>query len=644
MAEELRILIAEDVEDDALLIERELRRLGRPFRVRHVATEADFRRALAEFAPSLVLSDLSLPGFHGLRALAIALEQTPHAPFIFVSGNIDGEAAVELMKQGATDYVLKNHLSRLVPSIQRALREAKLAREHRRAEQKYRGIFENAVLGIYQFAPDGRYVAVNPALARLFGYDDPADMLAAVTHAAAAFANPQRGAELLAQLAAGNEVRSFEAEVFRKDRSRIWVCLHARVVPSEDGSEPLCEGFMEDTTRQRELEAQMQRAQRLESIGTLAGGVAHDLNNVISPILMAVSVVRNLATSPEHAGMISLIETSANRGAQIINQVLAFGSGGGERSERRTLQITYLIKDVLKVISDAFPNGIAVENLVERNLWPVVGDVAQLRQVLLDLCTNARDAMPNGGSLRIRACNTAIGEDDLENLPPGAKAGRYVLLDVTDTGTGIPSEIVDRIFDPFFTTKGVGKGTGLGLSAVRGIIKSHGGFVRMINAEPLGTSFQVYLPAVGKPVAPAAPPPSIPKSAGGKGETILLVDDEEGIRLAVRTVLTMHNYQVVTAATGVEALGIFMDRGPEITAVITDLMMPGMNGLELTRSLRRLRADLPVLISSGRGDKTSQAELEGTGISAVLHKPYSTDELLRTLQQLLAAPGATTPA
>ncbi len=631
MSEFLRILMVEDLESDAALIERAMRRSGLAFDLRRVDTETGFLWQLEDFAPDAILSDLSLPHFSGTLALVRAREYAPRVPFIFVSGIIDGAYAVELLKQGATDYVLKDHLHRLAPSITRAQREVKLERDHRLAQENYRSIFENAVLGIYQASPDGLYLAVNPALARLFGYDSPAEMLAATTHVSDGFVDPRRGAEFLAQRAIGGEVRNFEAEMFRKDRSRIWVSQNARLVQRAHGG-TVCEGFVEDTTRQREMEAQIQRAQRLESIGTLAGGVAHDLNNIISPILMAVSMLRNQLAGPEHERMVSLIEASAIRGAQIIKQVLAFGQGVD--GERRTLQLGYLVKDVLKVVSDTFPNGIGIDSTVERNLLPVMADAAQLRQVLLDLCSNARDAMPDGGRLQIRARNVTLDAEALAGLPPDTEPGRYVLLEVGDTGTGIPPEILERIFDPFFTTKGIGKGTGLGLSAVRGIIRSHGGCVHVVNASLGGTIFQVFLPAGRAPAAESKPVP-LARLPGGHGETVLLVDDEESIRLAVRTVLAMHNYQVLTATDGVSALGVYSQKGDEIDLVLTDLMMPVMDGLALTRALRRLRPDLPVIVSTGRAEKGRLAELASIGVQAVLDKPFATEVLLRTLDQAL---------
>ena len=633
MNEELRILMVEDRADDALLVARALRTLERPFTFRQVADEADFRRELAGFSPEIVLSDLAVPGFPGLRALALAREGGVGVPFIFVSGTLDGESAVDLLRQGATDYVQKDHLYRLVPAIQRALREAHVAQEHLRAEENYRGIFENAVLGIYQLTPDGHYVAVNPAFARLLGYDGPAEMLAAGTRFSTSFTDPKKGDAFFGELSASGEVRNFEAEVFRCDRSRIWIACHARIVPPAHGAGALCEGFVEDLTRHREMEARVQRARRLESIGTLAGGVAHDLNNVLAPILVASSMLRTAVATPEHRRMLAVIEESAEHGKQIIKQVGAFGSGGD--GQWRTLPVGYLLKDVLKVVADTFPNGIALESTVERGLPALRGDAAQLRQALLALCTNARDAMPEGGTLHIGARHVELTAAALAALSQTAPPGRYVVLEVRDTGTGIPPEIVDRIFDPFFTTKGIGKGTGLGLSEVCGLIKQHGGFIEVASTPGSGSTFQMYLPAaVAQPPERAKSQPA-PETPAGQGQTILLVDDEELIRVAVSTALAARNYRVITAANGIEALQIYTQKRREISVVVTDLMMPQMDGVALSRALRRIDPQASIIISSGRGDKARDAQTGSLGFQAMLDKPYAMDAFLRTLQSVL---------
>lgn len=633
MKGDLRILIVEDSLVDALVITRALQRLNRPLNVRHAVNEEECRAALCEFAPEVVLSDLLMPGFSGLDVLALVRAMGLAVPFIFVSGTIDGESAVQFLKQGATDYVLKSHLHRLVPSIERALREAKVTQEHRRAEENYRGIFENAVLGIYQLTPTGDYAAINPALAHLLGHDGPIEMLAATTRFSECFVDPKRAEEFFSILGEKGEVHNFEAEISRRDGSRLWVACHARIVPPTHGIGTLCEGFVEDRTRQREMEIQIQRAKRLESIGTLANGVAHDLNNILAPILMGASMLRSAVTKPEHTRMLALIEESAQHGTQIVRQVMALRSGGEE--EWRALQVSYLLKDLLKVVADTFPKAIALESSLERGLDAVKGNAAELRLAILALCTNARDAMPEGGKLHVAVRNVELSAEALAAMSQSTPPGRYVLIEVRDTGTGIAPGIRDRIFDPFFTTKGIGKGTGLGLSEVCGIVKKHGGFVEVSSAPSEGATFQMYLPAAGQPTAERPALTAVPKAVAGRGQTVLVVDDEDTIRQATRAILDGQNYRVLAAGSGVEALGLYTKHRCEIALVVTDLMMPGMDGVALTRALRRLDPALPVILSSGRADKTREEELQSLGIQAHLDKPYTMGVLLDTVEQTL---------
>jgi CheY-like chemotaxis protein len=372
----------------------------------------------------------------------------------------------------------------------------------------------------------------------------------------------------------------------------------------------------------------------MESIGTLASGVAHDLNNILAPIMMSVPVLRMEMSAEAREGIISTIEMSAERGAQIVKQVLTFGRG--LEGEKLPLQVGALISEIVKIMRGTFPKDITVERTIAPGLWTVLGDATQLHQVLLNLCVNARDAMPDGGTLRLSASNLQI-DASYASMVPESTPGPHVLIEVGDTGSGIPAEIMDRIFDPFFTTKGIGKGTGLGLSTVHGIVKNHGGLIKVASEPGKGTSFQVWLPAA--PDQAALP---VSASRAGlsveSGETVLVVDDEPAIASAVRTVLEPHGYRVMLAADGTEALGVFAQHSGSIALVITDIMMPHMNGVTLIRALQKMKPGIPVIASTGLGKKAQIAELKTMGIETILYKPYNALTLLHAIHGALHPP------
>ena len=629
---QLNIIVVEDRPLDAGLVERELRQGGLSFSITRADNEEDFRRIISEVVPDIILSDLSMPLFDGIEALAIVREEMPEVPLIFVSGTIGEEKAVDLLKLGATDFVLKQHLSRLTPAVRRALREVELKREQTLARERYRSIFENATIGIFQATPEGRFLEVNPALATMHGYASTAEMMASVGNGRQLIVEEQRVAEISDLMKEADQIRNFEVEYYRADRSRFWALLHTTVVRDARGMVSHYEGFVVDVTRQRELEQQMLRAQRMESIGTLASGVAHDLNNIISPIMMAASVLSRDMTQDEHDNILGIIETSARRGAQIVRQVLTLGRG--LEGERHPLQSSVLVKEVIKIVSETFPKDITLRTNIEGPLWLIIGDATQVHQVILNLCLNARDAMPLGGELEVRAENLTVDES-YASMVPNVVVGRYVLLTIRDSGTGIPPEVMDRMFDPFFTTKGVGKGTGLGLSTVLGILKSHAGFIHAVSDPGRGATFSVYLPAAADFMIEEELQPAEPQALGGHGELILIVDDEDMICRAARNVLESNGYKVLTAGDGTEALAVFAQNQRSISAVLTDIQMPFMDGLALVRALRRMSPRVAIVASTGQGEKTRLTELRSLDVTTVLDKPYGAETLLRTIYNCL---------
>lgn len=386
-----------------------------------------------------------------------------------------------------------------------------------------------------------------------------------------------------------------------------------------------------DITEKKQLEAQFLRVQRLESIGTLAGGIAHDLNNILTPILAVAQLLPlKLPEADEQIQQLfELLQVNARRGGALVKQILSFASG--MEGKRTTLQVRHVIQEIHRILRETLPREIDLEIDLTSDLWPVHGDATQLYQVLMNLCVNARDAMPTGGTLQIIARNIEI-DDNYARLNLEAEVGSYVVVTVADTGIGIPAGMIDRIFEPFFTTKHPQQGTGLGLSTAIGIVEKHGGFLKIYSQVGQGTQVKVFLPASeAEETIACAEPPSCP----GQGELILVVDDEVSIRTIAQKTLETYNFQVITAVDGIDAIALYTQHQSEICAILMDLMMPGMDGLTATKTLRRLNPAVKVIIMSGLKSNDKIASAFEAGAKRFLLKPYTTEELLTTLHETL---------
>jgi PAS domain S-box-containing protein len=388
----------------------------------------------------------------------------------------------------------------------------------------------------------------------------------------------------------------------------------------------------QDVTERKQLEEQFLRAQRMEGIGQLAGGIAHDLNNILTPIMMSIELLKPVTDQMQAQRTLATIEVSARRGADLVKQVLSFARGlSGERIE---VQPRQLLNDLETIVQDTFPRDISLHFSTPQTPWTIWADPTQIHQVLLNLCINARDAMPNGGSLTVSADNCILEPTSLASQPQG-RGGRYVAIAVTDTGVGMSAEVRARIFEPFFTTKGKSGGTGLGLSTVQAIAKSHRGVVRVESEPGQGTTFKVFLPAVGDSSAAGRLPEDAEPRRRGQGETILIVDDEASILTIVSQTLQFFGYRVLTAADGAAAVALYADRRQTIDLVLTDLMMPVMGGAALIHALKRLNPNVRIVASTGLNSDARLADLDSTSVDRVLVKPYAADTLLNTLRAIL---------
>jgi PAS domain S-box-containing protein len=386
-----------------------------------------------------------------------------------------------------------------------------------------------------------------------------------------------------------------------------------------------------DITGKKKLEEQFLRAQRMESIGTLAGGIAHDINNVLAPIMLSLELLKEKFTDNESQQLIDILDRSAKRGASLIKQVQSFARG--VEGERIPLQTAHLISEIKQIAKETFPRSIEIRTDIQKDLWTISGDATQLHQVLMNLCVNARDAMPDGGILSISAKNTFIDEN-FARVNIDARVGRYIVNAVSDTGVGIPPKIMDRMFEPFFTTKEHGKGTGLGLSTALGIVKSHGGFINVYSEVGNGTTFKVYLPAITTTETQKAEEPTR-ELVTGHGELILVVDDEDQIRDITSSTLEKNGYRVLTASNGMEAIALYEQNRGEIKLVLMDMMMPVMDGLTGTQKLRKMNPELKIIAASGLTEKDKLTKAAGT-MNAFLLKPYTIEKLLRTIHEVLS--------
>ncbi|HMD60282.1 MAG TPA: PAS domain S-box protein [Opitutaceae bacterium] len=502
----------------------------------------------------------------------------------------------------------------------------------RRSEADFRTIFQNAPFGMALVGPDGRPIRCNLALQKLLGFSESELQGMVFTE----FTHPE---DIQADLTNFRELidgkrdqYQIEKRYLRKGGELVTALLTVSAAREHSGDAPHIIAMLEDVTEKRKLEEQVLRAQRIESVGMLAGGIAHDLNNILAPMLMAAGLLKGKLTEPRDQAIVTIIEQGAQRGAAIIRQLLTFSRG--LEGERGDVQVRHLIKDMVDIVRETFPRNVEIEPKVPTDLWVVKGNATQLHQVLMNLCLNARDAMPKGGRLIITTQNVRLTEENA-NLNPLAKPGRFVVVKVADTGHGIPKEIMDRIFEPFFTTKAVGQGTGLGLSTVVGIVKNHGGSVTVYSEPGKGTEFKVYLPVADSSQAAAQAP--VTAAPLGRGELVLLVDDEPAIREATKQVLEKSGYRVVTAANGADALRTFVQNRDAVRLVLTDMMMPVMGGAPLIRALRIIEPKVSIVAMSGLDEAISQEDLEALNFPEFVTKPCDAGQLLHALHRALTA-------
>jgi PAS domain S-box-containing protein len=501
----------------------------------------------------------------------------------------------------------------------------------RESEERYRLLFESNPLPILLFDPETlRFLAVNESFVKHYGYSREEFLNMTIKDL---YLREDIPALLkCVEETAAKPLKASEWRHRRKDGTIIQV---------ETISSPLVFGgrnvrlvLANDITEKKLLEEKFLHAQRLESIGMLAAGLAHDLNNVLAPIMLAAPMLRANASNPRDLRILNTLEQNAARGAGLVKQILGFAHS--TTGELRPTQVGHLLQDIISIIEETFPKFIVLQDEITSDLWLVQGNPIRIHQVLLNLCVNARDAMPQGGTLRIAAANRRLNREQAGALP-GARHGAWLVIEVSDTGTGIPPDVLARIWDPFYTTKGAGKGTGLGLSTVRGIVASHHGFVTVDTQPGRGTTFRVFLPATDEKSADLSTAPASVAPIG-KGELILVVDDNDAIRETVTAVLAKHNYHVLGAGDGVEAVGLLTTHHSKIALVITDVDIPYLGGAALAGIATQICPDVRLLVISGfSNDEAGDTPLEEAKqlAHACLLKPFAPEVLLETVHRLL---------
>jgi PAS domain S-box-containing protein len=634
----LRALYVEDNARDAKMYTRSLEAAGFAVSADVVCTREQFVMALRTGEYDIILADHGLPGWSGAGALDALIDERKQIPLIFVSGTVTDEFAVESVKMGATDYVLKDRLARLPHSVERAILERKARQERENAERSrdlLASLVESSYEAIMALDLDGKILTWNRGAARIFGYE-PGEI---VGRPFAALFSPQRAAEAGAAvetLGKGDTTSRYETQCVRKDGGAIEVAVTISPLREVSGLLSGASAIVQDITHYRLLEEQLRQNQKLESIGRLAGGIAHDFNNLLTVIngysgLMVSRLQPHDRLYPEA----SHIARAGKEAAALTRQLLAFSRK--QVLQSKPIDLNEVIRDALPMLSRLVGEDIELDNGLLDRPMPVLADPTQINQVLMNLAANARDAMPRGGRLTFRT-----GEIQLDaafaSAHPGVKPGPHVWLEVIDTGDGMSPEVRERIFEPFFTTKGRLEGTGLGLATVYGIVKQSGGTIWVKSEAGCGTSFNLYFPELAGPWKVQAPEATGAASPAPRvAATILLVEDQPDVRRFVVTVLEAHGYGVIEASNGNEAIALAGQHGARIDLLLSDVIMPGMSGVELAKQLRARAPSrrIPVIFVSGY---TLDAIARG-GIlpadTALLDKPFTPEKLIAKIEEVL---------
>jgi PAS domain S-box-containing protein len=626
----IQILLIEDHPGDArLLQELLLDAQSMPFQLEQVDHLSQGLQRLQAGHFDVILLDLSLPDSNGFDTFLRLHHCVGHVPILVITGLNDETLAVRAVQEGAQDYLVKGQVTSDL-----LMRSIRYAIERKRAEHK---ICEQAALlnitsdAILVCDLDHRILFWNKGAEHLYGWTAE-DVL---SHSISNILQQSSLSELQEAKAILLQQGEWSGELHQTTRNGKAIVIASRwtLMRNDDYNPKSILIVSTDITEKKTLETQSLRAQRMESLGTLASGLAHDLNNILTPILSTAQLLQIKFPHADQRSqqLLKMLELNTKRGAALVQQVLSFARG--IEGERRSLHLPDLIFEVFQIIEETFPQSITTHIELSPDLWTITGNATQLHQVLMNLCVNARDAMPTGGRLTITAQNLCIDEHYIRtNLD--ARIGPFVQITVTDTGVGITPEILDRIFEPFFTTKEFGKGTGLGLSTALGIIKGHRGFLNVSSQLDKGTQFTLYFPAV---IASETWELHDPNILAGNNELVLVVDDETAICDSNKALLEAYNYQVLTASSGIDAIALYAQHQDNISLVLVDMMMPSMDGAMTIRTLQKINPHVKIIAVSGLISSAQMATTASPGIQSFLPKPYTAKELVTTVNQVCSA-------
>ncbi len=672
MAENLRVLLVEDSEDDAALVLRALRKGDFPPSWERVDTASAMAACLAEQEWDLILSDYSMPQFNGLAALRLMQDKGLDLPFILVSGAVGEETAVEIMRAGACDYVVKDKLSRLVPAVIRGLREA----AERKARQQADRAIDTLVRGMVGTRGTECFDRIIEGLCDWLGAEyGLVGVLIDGEVQTLSFHGRGEKQENFSYPLAGTPCEGIVQDVFKsysKDLRRLFPededlaemraesCVG---ISLRDGKHkalgvlnifstremqptPRLQEIMEivavkaaaeiERVREEEektaLEAQLRQGQKMEAIGTLAGGIAHDFNNILAAILGYTELAKQKmipGSDPDHC--LGEVLKATYRAKDLVQQILAFSRKGEQ--EMHPMRIQSVVKEALKLLRASIPSSIDIQQRIAVDCGPVLADPTRIHQIIMNLCTNASHAMEaKGGTLSVLLENIALGEEEAQ--AQGLTAGDYVLLVVSDTGEGMGQEVLARIFEPYYTTKEQGKGAGMGLSIVHGLVKGAGGNISVASTIGQGTTFRIFFPQVLNNVGQEAPC-QCAVSSGRGNERIWVIDDEEAIVAMEKLALEQLGYQVRLFVDSEGALAVFRADPQGCDLVVTDQTMPHLSGLDLAKAFLTIRPDLPIILSTGYSSQASAEDAALAGIRRFIMKPVNIAELARAIRGIL---------
>ncbi len=636
MSTALRTLIIEDQTSDVELMVYQLRRAEFDVIYQQVQTEGEYRAALeaiqAGMSVDIILADYNLPQFNAIQALKLLQTYHLYIPLIVVTGMIGEEAAASCIRHGAVDYLLKDRLGRLGTAVTRALQQKQLQEEKKQSERRFRALIENSLDGIALIGVDGVIQYVGPSAYRILGYNSeklPGSVAFEHIH-------PDDLPEVMGVfrkiLFTPNQVYPVQFRFRHKKGSWVWLDVVGNNLLAEPGIYAIVVNFR-DITERKEIEEAMRQAQKLESLGVMAGGVAHDFNNLLTAILAqnSLALVKMAQDAPARVHIEKAVNAT-QRAADLTRQLLAY-SGRGQ-FEIRPIHFNHLIEENWSLFQMTLPQHTVLRHELSEPLPLIDGDVGQMQQVIMNLVLNAAEAMteqPNEVLVRTGTRTITAGEDYL--LAPYAgdslMPGRYVTLEVEDKGCGMDEKTLSRIFDPFFTTKFAGRG--LGLASVLGIIRGHKGGMMVKSRVGKGTTFTLLFPVsqeetveVETETAVSLSPPS----------SLLIIDDEEAVRHALADILTEEGIEVLLAADGATGVAIY-EQHPQIQLIILDLSMPGLSGEETLRQLQTINPNAPIVLSSGYHQWEIGRRIPGLKVKGFLQKPYNIAALLNEIRQHL---------